>query len=128
MARKWEDGLVRRCLWLLIVVLVGALTVTGCANKNRVNTSKLEKSFRSADPKNKEYCDQAVTAAKNGDHTGTLAALRKLAGKAKLTSEQQLAIKDTIAQVQKAMTYAANKASGDAQKATNDLKKSLPPK
>ena len=115
-------------MWLLVVVLLGAMTVTGCAKRNAVNTSKLEKSFQSADPKNKGYCDEAVTAVKNGDYAGTLAALHKLAGRAKLTSEQQLAIKDTTAQVQKVMTDMANKASRDAQKSANDLKKSLPPK
>ena len=50
----------KRCLRLLVVVLAGALVVTGCARKNKVNTAKLEKSFRSADPKNKEYSDQVV--------------------------------------------------------------------
>ena len=116
----------KRCLRLLVVVLAGALVVTGCARKNKVNTSKLEKSFQSADPKNKEYSDQVVTAAKNGDHTSALAALQKLAGRAKLTSEQQLAIRDTIAQVQRAMADVASKASGDAPKPANDLKKSRP--
>ena len=118
----------KRCLRLLVVVLAGALVVAGCARKNRVNTSKLEKSFQSADPKNKEYSDQVVTAAKNGDYTSALAALQKLAGKARLTSEQQLAIGDTIAQVQKAMADIASKASGDVPKPANDLKKSQPPK
>ena len=116
----------RRCLWLLVVVLVGTLAVTGCAKKNVVDTSKLEKSFQSANPKNKAYCDQAVTAAKSGDYAGSLAALQKLAGQARLTSDQQQAIKDTIAQVQKAMTDIANKAGDDAQKAANSLKKPQP--
>lgn len=116
----------KRCLWLLVAVLIGALAVAGCAKKTKVDTSKLEQSFQSADPKNKEYCDEAVTAAKKGDYAGTLAALYKLAGRAKLTSDQQLAIKDTIAQVQKVMTDAASKTSSDAQKSANDLKKSLP--
>jgi hypothetical protein len=124
-----KRGLMRRRLWLLAAVLFGAMAVTGCAKKNAVNTSKLEKSFQSADPKNKEYCDQAVTAAKSNDYTGTLAGLHKLAGRAKLTSEQQLAIKDTIVQVEKAMTDMANKANDDAQKkAANDMKKPGPPK
>ena len=118
----------RRCLWLPVVVLLGAMAVTGCARKNAVNTSKLEKSFQSADQKNKEYCDQAVSAAKSNDYTGTLTALHKLAGRAKLSSEQQLAIKDAIVQVQKTMTDMAKKASDDAQKAANDLKKSAPQK
>ena len=116
----------KRCLWLLVAVMLGTMTVTGCAKKNKVDTSKLGQSFQSADPKNKGDCDEAVTAAKKGDYAGTLAALHKLAGRAKLTSDQQLAVKDTIAQVQKAMTDAASKASSDAQKSANDLKKSLP--
>jgi hypothetical protein len=118
----------RRCLWLLVVVLAGTLAVTGCAKKNTVDTSKLQKSFQSAEPKTKGYCDQAVTAARNGDYPGALAALQKLAGLAKLTLEQQQAIKDTTVQVQKVMTDIANKAGGDAQKAAGDLKQTPPRK
>jgi len=112
----------------LVVVLLGATTVSGCARKNKVDTSKLEQSFKSADPKNKGYCDQAVTAVKSNDYRSAVAALHNLARRAKLTSEQQLAIKDTSAQVEKVMTDMAKKASNDAQKAANNLKKPLPPK
>jgi hypothetical protein len=41
-------------------------------------------------------------------------------------TEQQQAIKDVIAQVQKQAGEMANKAAGDAQKAAGDLQKSLP--
>ena len=123
-----EIGLVKGCSWLLIVVLLGAMAVMGCARKNKVNTSNLEQSFQSADPKNKGFCVQAVSAVKSNDYTSALAALHKLAGRAKLTSDQQLAIKDTIAQVDKVMIDTAKKANSDAQKAANNLKKSPPPK
>jgi len=115
-------------LWWLVVVLLGAAATTGCAKKNTVNTSELRRSFQSADPKNKEYCDQAVSAARSNDYTGALAALHKLAGRAKLTSDQQLAIKDTIIQVQKVMADIASKTSNDTQKAADNLKKPAPPK
>jgi TRAP-type C4-dicarboxylate transport system substrate-binding protein len=55
-----------------------------------------------------------------------LSQLQALAKKAKLTPEQQQAIKEVIAQVQQQMTDMANKTGANAQKSATDLQKSLP--
>ena len=55
-----------------------------------------------------------------------MAPLQKLAADAKLTPEQKQAISDVMAQVQKQLGNAMDKVSKDANKATENLKKSLP--
>jgi hypothetical protein len=95
--------------------------VVGCGKKSNVDTGKLESSFKSAEPATQSEANKAVAAVKAGNYSVALTDLQRLAGKAKLTAEQQQAIKDVIAQVQKAMTDSANKAG-------QDLKKSLPSK
>ncbi len=106
-------------------VMAVSLALAGCGKKG-VNTSKLESSFKSAEPATQSDVNKAVSAIKAGNYSEALTDLQRLAGKAKLTSEQQQAIKDVTAQVQEQLTAAANKAAGDAQKAAGDLKKSLP--
>lgn len=112
--------------WLITALAATMLVSSGCGSKNNVDTAPLEKSFASAEPANKAAADQAVSAIKTEDYTGAMAQLQKLATQAKLTSEQQQAIKDTLAQVQKQLADAATKASKDGQKAATDLQKSLP--
>ncbi len=111
--------------WLFVGILM-LTVVIGCGKKSSVDTGKLESSFKSAEPATQSESDKAIAAVKAGNYSEALADLQRLAGKAKLTAEQQAAIKDVVAQVQKAMTDAANKAATDAQKAGQDLKKSLP--
>ena len=111
---------------LLSAALVVGIGLVGCSKKSSVDTGKLESSFRSAQPAAKSDVDKAVTAIKAGNYSEALTDLQSLAKKAKLTPEQQQAIKDTIAAIQKQMAEAASKAASDAQKAAGDLKKSLP--
>lgn len=110
----------------LFVAVLMAVATAGCAKKNNVDTGKLESSFRAAEPAAKSDADKAVAAVKAGNYSEALADLQRLASKAKLTPEQQEAVKDLIAQVQKAMADAAGKAAAEAQKTGEDLKKSLP--
>ncbi len=112
--------------WTLAAVAASALLLSGCANKNSVDTAPLEKSFASAEPANKSVADKAVSAIKTGDYTGATAELQKLAAQAKLTPEQQQAVKDTLAALQKQLSDVAAKATKDAGKAAGDLPKSLP--
>lgn len=105
--------------------MLASTVLVGCGKKNSVDTGKLESSFKSAEPATQSDADKAVAAVKAGNYSAALTDLQRLAGKAKLTPEQQAAVKDVIAQVQKAMTEAAGKATGDAQKAGEDLKKSF---
>lgn len=108
----------------MLVALIVA--VAGCSKKSGVNTSGLEKSFQSADPKAQTVVNQAVDSIKKADYSGALASLQKAASQAKLTPEQQQAIQDVIQQVQKALADAAGKATEGANKALGDVQKSLP--
>jgi len=77
-------------------------------------------------PAAKTTADKAVADIKSADYSSALSELGTLAKNAKLTPEQQQAVKDVMAQVQKAITEAAGKASGEASKALGDATKSLP--
>ena len=72
--------------------------------------------------------NKAVASIKDGNFSDAMAQLQRVAKKANLTPEQQQAIKDMIAAIQKQMAEMANKAAGEARKAGEDLKKSLPSK
>jgi outer membrane protein assembly factor BamD (BamD/ComL family) len=111
---------------ILTAVMMAGLVVAGCAKKNRVDTSQVEKSFQSAERGTRSGVDKAVAEIKAGNYAGALTELKSVASKAKLTPEQKQAINDLIAQVQQQLSGTANKAAGDAQKALGDVQKSLP--
>jgi uncharacterized lipoprotein NlpE involved in copper resistance len=103
--------------------------VVGCNKQsNSVDTTPMEKSFSSADPATKSTADNVVTEIKNSNYSGAVADLQKLASNAKLTPEQQQAVKDVVAQLQKALGDTASKAADGANKAATDLQNSLPKK
>jgi hypothetical protein len=112
--------------WILTAVMAATLAMTGCTKEGGVNTAALESNFSSAEATLKASADKAVTAIKSADYSGAVAELKKLAENTKLTPEQQQAVKDVIAQVEKAITAAAGKAADDASKAMKDVSKSLP--
>jgi len=113
--------------WILTVVMAGALALAGCSKQgSSVDTAALETSFKAAEAALKDSADRAVAAIKAADYSGALAELKKLAEEAKLTPEQQQAIKDVIAQVQKVVAEAAGKAAEEAGKAMKDIPKGLP--
>jgi hypothetical protein len=109
-----------------ILACVGVSLMIGCAKKSEVNTAKLESSFASAEPANKTEVDKAVSSIKAGDYSSALASLQKVAAQAKLTPEQQQAVKDVMAQVQAQLAKVAQQAGGEAQKALDAAKQSLP--
>ncbi len=111
--------------WMLTTMAALTLALSGCSKKTSVDTAPLEKSFQSAEPATRSSADQAVAAIKSADYAGALTQLQTLARHAKLTPEQQQAIKDVMAQVQKAITDAATKAVGDAGKSLDDAKKAF---
>jgi 2C-methyl-D-erythritol 2,4-cyclodiphosphate synthase len=102
-----------------------ALTFAGC-KKSGVDTSQLETSFKAADAPSQTMVEEAVAAIKAGDYAGGLAKLQSVAAKAKLTPEQEQAIKDVIAQLQQMLGDTAKKAGQEAGKAAEQLQKSLP--
>lgn len=115
----------KRFTWILVGVLAVSLASIGCGKKG-VSTSGLESSFKTAEPATQSQVDKAVSAIKAGNYAQATTELQKLAAQAKLTPEQQQAIKDVMAQVQKQMSAQAGQAAKDAGKAADDLKKSLP--
>ena len=114
-------------MWAVITAIaVLAVGLTGCQKKASVDTSNLEKSFQSADTKAKEVVNTAVECIKKADYAGALASLQNAASQLKLTPEQDVAVKDVIQRVQKAMADAASKAAEGANKAMGDMQKNLP--
>ena len=111
---------------LISILVVVALWAAGCAKKDSVDTAKLEASFSTAEPASKSEVDKAVSAIKNADYSSAMASLQKVASQAKLTPEQQQAVQDVIAQVQKQLGAAVEKAWAEAQKALDNAKQALP--
>jgi hypothetical protein len=120
------DDDMRQFAWLLSGLMIVALLFVGCGKKSSVNTAPLQSSFKSADSATQSDVDKAVSSIKAGSYSQALSQLQALAKKAKLTPEQQQAIRDVITQVQQQITAMANKAATDAQKTAGDLQKSLP--
>jgi len=117
----------KNCRWILISLsIAAAVCLTACAKKSSVDTAPLEKNFTSAEPTMQTTADKAVSAIRAGDYAGALTELKTLAGNAKLTPEQQQAVKDVMAQVEAAINEAATKMKEQATKGVEDLKKSLP--
>ena len=116
----------KRAMGLLVVLVLGLGLLTGCGKKNAVDTAGLERSFGSAEPATQSLVDQTVTAVKRSDWSGALANLQRLASQTDLAPAQETAVRDVIAQVQKAMGGSAEQAAEDADKAMEDMKKSLP--
>ncbi len=112
--------------WILVAIMVAASAIVGCSKKTSVNTAPMEQSFKSSEPAAQSASDKVVAAIKTEDYSGALTQLQTLAKNAKLTSEQQQAIKDVIAQVEKVLADTATKSGADATKAASDLQKSLP--
>ena len=110
--------------FVLTVVMAAVFALVGC-KKSGVDTASLESSFKSAEPASQSSADKAVSAIKAGDYAGAMAELNSLADKAKLTPEQQQAIKDVVAQLQQMVADAAKKAGDKASEAAGDLQKAL---
>lgn len=112
---------------ITVVIVALSLSFTACSKKGAANvdTAKLEQIFQSADGSAKSSVNEAVAAVKNADYAGALTKLQAVAKDAKLTPEQQAAVKDVIEQVRTALSGAADKAVEGANKAAGDLQKSL---
>jgi len=112
----------KKYIGMLCIVLVASAAMIGCGGSP---ASKVESSFASAEPSLKESAQKAVDAVKAGNYAGAAAELQALAANTKLTPEQQQAIKDLIADVQKQIQAKAAEAAESAKKAMGDLQKSF---
>jgi hypothetical protein len=106
--------------WIHSAIMALTLAMSGCNKHGGVDTALFEKSFKTAEATAQTSADKVVTAIKSADYSGALAELKTLANNAKLSTEQQQAIKDVMAQVEKAIADAASKATGEAGKAMKD--------
>ena len=112
--------------WIHTAIMTVTLAMAGCGKQSSVDTASFEKSFKTAEAAVQTSADKVVTAIKSADYTGAMTELKTLASNAKLTPEQQQAIKDVMAQVEKLIADTANKAAGEASKAMKDMPKALP--
>ncbi len=111
---------------LLVALVVG---MTGCNKNESVDTSKVESSLASADASAKPDLEKAIAAVKAGDYAAATAPLQKLVANAKLTPEQQSAVKDLMSQIvaktQEAMNKAGSEAADAMKKAQDSTGKAL---
>jgi hypothetical protein len=107
-----------------IAVMILAAAFGGCGKKG-IDTSKLERSFQASEPTAKQNVQSVVQAVEKQDYAAATASLQKLATQAKLTPDQQEAIKEVLEQVKAKLTETLNKTAGDAQKMMTDLQKSI---
>lgn len=111
---------------IILCLAAAMIALAGCAKKDTVNTAPLEQSFKSAEPATQSSVDKTVAAIKAGDFASAGVELKTLAQNAKLTPEQQQAVKDVMGQVEKVITDGAAKVSAEAGKALDNVKQSLP--
>ncbi len=114
----------RKLIWLAAPALILSLALAGCGGSD-VDTAELKESFSSADATKKATVDDVVAAVKAGDFAKAGSALSKLASRAKLTSDQKKAIKNTASQIRDQITQIAKDAAEEGKKAVNDLKDRL---
>ena len=103
----------------------GSASETGAASASaKVDTSKFSAAFQSAAADVKPVADAVVNSVKRADYSAAIDKLKDLGSKYKIAPEQQQAVSDLLAQVQKAFSGAA-KATEGATKAVNDLGNAL---
>ena len=110
---------------LIALVVALPLTISGCGGDEKVDTSKLEKSFSTAQPSTKSAVDSAVAAIKSKDYAKAGAALQMLAAKSGLTPDQKAAIQDVSKQLTQRIEQQAKETAKQGEKALGDLKKQL---
>jgi len=118
-----------KLLFSVVIMAAALVAFTGCKKDEtpgaaggavtNVDTAAAEREFNAAEPTVRAEYDKAALAIRHGNYGGALEQLGRLASNAKLTPEQQKAVKDLMAQVQQALTKGANKA-------IDDVKKGLP--
>jgi hypothetical protein len=107
-----EHDIMRRFAWMLGALLA----VTGCGHKSRVSTAELQGSFKEAEPAMQTLVDKAVSAVKSNNYPEALGDLQVLSHKARLTPDQQQALKDTIAEIQQKISNPTNTTTQPAER------------
>ena len=107
----------------LLALLLFLGVVTGCAKKRGgIDVRPLEQSFATAETAIKADVQNAISALNKGHHSEALAYLNKVALRAKLTAEQQEAVKNTVREITDLMKKKAEQA---AKQASDQVKKAL---
>ena len=112
--------------WIHSTIMALTLAMSGCSKQSSVDTALFEKSFKSAEATVQPSADKIITAIKSADYSGALAELKTLANNAKLTPDQQQAVQNVVAQVEKLIADTVRKAAGEASTAGKDSPKTLP--
>lgn len=95
---------------MLSGVLCAYVLACGCGKGNlQLDTRPLEKGFASAEPALKTAADAVVTAAKAGNYEAVVRELLRLAENVKLTPDQQLVVKASLAEAQQILAAAPPK-------------------
>jgi hypothetical protein len=110
-----SDGMrtiIKRSVWILVLALGASLTVSGCGHKG-VSTSELQSSFKSAEPAMQTLVDKAVASVNSNNYPEALNDLQTLSHKARLTVDQEQALKDTIAAIEEKTSGLTNKPAAE---------------
>ena len=97
----------KKTVWLMLATIL----VFGCSRHHGIRTGDFAASFRTADPTVKIEADAVIKYIKDGKLPDALAELQILAKRAKLSAEQQQAVKDLIQQISAKMETDAKKAA-----------------
>jgi hypothetical protein len=108
---------------MLVMALGASLAIPGCGNKGRVSTSDLQSSFKAAEPAMQTLVNNAVAAVNSNNYPEALNDLQTLSHKARLTLDQEQALKDTIAAIQNKISSPTNKPAAEPQKLPSELQK-----
>jgi hypothetical protein len=110
----------------LSAVMAFTLAMVSCTKQGSIDITSFEQSFKSAQAAAQTSAEKVVAGIKASEYSGAIAELKTLAGNAKLTAEQQRAVKNLMAQLQKFVEDAAGKVADDASKAVKEVPKALP--
>jgi len=97
----------KRILWLIPTIILAF----GCSRHHGIHTGDFASSFKTAEPTIKVEADAVIKYIRDGKLPDALAELQILSKRARLSAEQQQAIKDLIRQIQAKMQADAKKAT-----------------